>query len=120
MSRFLRNHFGNTATSVLLGLCSLIPIAYALTPQSHPPLRVAIVGLVHGHVHGFLSQYQHSPEIEIVAIVEPDAQLRAAAAKRYRFGASQMFADLEDMINQIHPQAVLLYSNTYDHRRVVE
>src|SRR5215472_8346446 len=120
MSRFLRNHFGNTATSVLLGLCSLIPMAYALTPQSHPPLRVAIVGLVHGHVHGFLAQYQHSPEIEIVAVMEPDARLRSAAATRYGFPPSQMFGDLEEMIARVHPQAVLVYTNTFDHRRVIE
>jgi predicted dehydrogenase len=102
-------------TPALLGLS-----AFARSPQSHPPLRVAIVGLVHGHVHGFLSQYQHSPEIEIVGVVELDAQLRAAAAKRYGFEASQMFADLDEMIAKIHPQAVLVYTNTYDHRRIVE
>jgi len=95
-------------------------MAYALTPQSHPPLRVAIVGLVHGHVHGFLAQYQHSPEIEIVAVMEPDARLRSAAATRYGFPPSQMFSDLEEMIAKVHPQAVLVYTNTYDHRRVVE
>ncbi len=94
--------------------------AFAQTPQSRPPLRVAIVGLVHGHVHGFLGQYQHRPEIEIVAVVEPDSKLRAAAATRYNFQASQMFADLDDMIAKAHPQAVLVYTNTYDHRRVVE
>jgi len=78
------------------------------------------VGLVHGHVHGFLSQYQRSPEIEIVGVVELDAQLRSAASKRYGFNSSQMFADLEEMIAKTHPQAVLVYTNTYDHRRVVE
>ena len=88
--------------------------------QPHPPLRVAIVGLVHGHVHGFLSRYRQSPEIEIVGVVEPDAGLRASAAKRYGFGAVLMFGDLEDMIAKVHPQAVLVYTNTYDHRRVVE
>jgi predicted dehydrogenase len=120
MSRLFLNHFGNSAVSVLLGLISLLPMAYALAPQSHPPLRVAIVGLVHGHVHGFLAQYQHSPEIEIVAVVEPDAQLRSAAATRYGFAQSKMFSDLEEMIANAHPQAVLVYTNTYDHRRVVE
>lgn len=120
MSRFFLNHFGNTATGLLLGLYSLVAMSYALPPQSHPPLRVAIVGLVHGHVHGFLAQYQHSSEIEIVALVEPDARLRSAAATRYGFAPSQMFGDLEDMIAKAHPQAVLVYTNTYDHRRVVE
>jgi glucose-fructose oxidoreductase len=104
----------------LLAPLSLITPAFAQTPQSRPPLRVAIVGLVHGHVHGFLGQYQHRPEIEIVAVVEPDSKLRAAAATRYNFQAAQMFADLDDMIAKVHPQAVLVYTNTYDHRRVVE
>jgi predicted dehydrogenase len=104
---------------LLAPLLLAMPI-FAQTPQSRPPLRVAIVGLVHGHVHGFLSQYQHRPEIEIVAVVEPDSKLRAAAATRYGFQPAQMFADLDDMIAKVHPQAVLVYTNTYDHRRVVE
>jgi glucose-fructose oxidoreductase len=104
----------------LLAPVALATPAFALTPQSGPALRVAIVGLVHGHVHGFLSQYQHRPEIEIVGVVEPDSKLRAAAATRYGFQAAQMFADLDDMIAKVHPQAVLVYTNTYDHRRVVE
>jgi len=104
----------------LLGSLSLATAAFAQTPLSRPPLRVAIVGLVHGHVHGFLSQYQHRPEIEIVAVVEPDSKLRAAAATRYNFQAAQMFADLDEMISKVRPQAVLVYTNTYDHRRVVE
>jgi len=105
-----------------LSFCALLlslPM-FAQAAQSHSPLRVAIVGLVHGHVHGFLSQYQRSPEIEIVGVVESEAELRSAAGKRYGFGSSQMFADLEEMIAQTHPQAVLVYTNTYDHRRVVE
>jgi predicted dehydrogenase len=104
----------------LLALLSLTAPAFAQTPQSKPPLRVAIVGLVHGHVHGFLGQYQRRPEIEIVAVVEPDSRLRAAAATRYGFQTGQMFADLDDMIAKVRPQAVLAYTNTYDHRRIVE
>ena len=109
MSRFFLNHFGTSTVSMFLGLYFLLPMAYALAPQSHPPLRVAIVGLVHGHVHGFLAQYQRSPEIEIVAVVEPDAQLRSAAATRYGFAPSRMFGDIEEMIAQAHPQAVFFF-----------
>ncbi|MFL6444291.1 MAG: Gfo/Idh/MocA family protein [Candidatus Sulfotelmatobacter sp.] len=88
--------------------------------QTPGPLRVGIVGLVHGHVHGFLEQSRHSPEIEIVGIAEPDRQLLAQAAVKYGFPQSQLFTDLEDMIAKAHPQAVLVYTNTYDHRRIVE
>jgi len=110
------------ARPVVVGLlCLMLATAVsAQAQQSHPAFRVAIVGLVHGHVHGFLQQYQHSPEIEIVAVVEPDAQLRSTAAKRYGFVTSQMFVDLEEMIERVHPQAVLVYTNTYDHRRIVD
>jgi predicted dehydrogenase len=31
-----------------------------------------------------------------------------------------LFSDLEEMLEKTHPQAVLVYTNTYDHRRVVE
>lgn len=88
--------------------------------QNSPPLRVAIVGLVHGHVHGFLEQSRHSPEIEIVAVAEPDERLLSAAASRYGFAPSQLFTNLDDMLVKAHPQAVLVYTNTYDHRAVVE
>ncbi len=99
-------------------LMSLLPaLAHA---QSHAPLRVGIVGLVHGHVHGFLAQAQHSPEIEIVGIAEPDPQLLSAAGKRYGFQPDQLFSSLEDLLAKVHPQAVLAYTNTFDHRRVVE
>src|SRR5438477_6478535 len=104
----------------LLASICLATAAFAQMPPSRSPLRVAIVGLVHGHVHGFLGQYQHRVEIEIVGVVEPDSKLRAAAATRYGFQAAQMFADLDEMISKVRPQAVLVYTNTYDHRRVVE
>ena len=94
-------------------------IAFGQT-SAHPPLRVGIVGLVHGHVHGFLGQSRNSPTIEIVGIAEPDRQLLFEAAGKYGFGQDLLFTDLEDMLRKVHPEAVLVYTNTYDHRRVVE
>ena len=84
------------------------------------PLRVGIVGLVHGHVQGFLQQSLHNPEIEIVGIAEPDAQLASQYAAQYGFDRGLLFSDLEQMLERTHPQAALVYTNTYDHRRVVE
>ncbi len=107
--------------AVILFVASLIaPGSYAQSPAQSAPLRVAIVGLVHGHVHGFLQQSLHSSEIAIVAVVEPDKQLLAQNAKRYGFAPSLLFSDLEEMLQKVHPQAVLVYTNTFDHRRIVE
>jgi predicted dehydrogenase len=94
-------------------------LAFSASP-AQPSLRVGIVGLVHGHVHGFLGQSRHSSEIEIVGIAEPDARLLSQAATRYGFDRSTLFADLEEMLQKVHPRAVLVYTNTYDHRRIVE
>ena len=105
---------------LLLAALSLSTVVSAQTSPSHPPLRVAIVGLVHGHVHGFLDHYRYSPEIEIVAIAEPEAKLRSQAAAKYGYDQSLFFADLDEMIARARPQAVLVYTSTYDHRRVVE
>jgi predicted dehydrogenase len=104
----------------LFAVALLLPVAQLASAQSSVPLRVAIAGLVHGHVHGFLDQSRHSPEIDIVGIAEPDQRLLDAAASRYGFDRSQLFTDLDAMLAKTHPQAVLVYANTYDHRRVVE
>jgi predicted dehydrogenase len=109
-------------------LVFVLPLLVATTlffGQSAPaengtPLKVAIVGLVHGHVHGFMQQSLHSSEIQIVGIAEQDQKLELQYAARYGFEKTLLFADLEEMLEKTHPQAVLVYTNTYDHRRVVE
>jgi predicted dehydrogenase len=94
--------------------------AQSVPAKMSAPLRVGLVGLVHGHVEGFLQQSRHNPEIEIVGIVEPDGQLVSKYAAQYGLDRRLFSSDLEDMIARVHPQAVLVYTNTYDHRRVVE
>ena len=88
--------------------------------DTRPPLRVGIVGLVHGHVQEFFEHSLHNPEIEIVGIAEPDRSLSSQYAKRYGLDPSLLFPDLEAMLERAHPQAVLVYTNTLDHRHVVE
>src|ERR1700685_2253929 len=104
----------------LLSTLLAVTLSTAQTSPAKPPLRVGIVGLVHGHVHGFLGQSLHSPEIEIVGLAEPDPRLLAAAGARYGCAGSRLFTELEDILAKAHPQALLVYTNTYDHRRVVE
>jgi len=112
--------------------CSLVSVLFLVlysppsavtqnAPALHgTALRVGIVGLVHGHVEGFLEHSRHSPEIEIVGIAEPDRALASKYAIRYGFDQHLLFTDLDEMLEKTRPQAVLVYTNTYDHRRVVE
>jgi predicted dehydrogenase len=84
------------------------------------PLRVVVVGLVHGHAEGFFSASAKRSDISIVGIAEPDRALFAQYAKKYGLDATLYHADFIEMLNTTHPQAVLIYTNTAEHRKVVE
>jgi predicted dehydrogenase len=114
MSRFL--------SLTLIFPCFAVILLFGQMPsaENKPPLRVGIVGLVHGHVHGFFQNSAKSPGIQIVGVAEPDAQLLSQAGATYGIDRSRLFSNLEEMIAKVHPQAVLAYTNTFDHRKVVE
>jgi len=94
-----------------------VPVLCAAEPE---PLRVAIAGLVHGHVEGFFSNSIHRPEIRIVGISDPDRSLFDRYAAQFKLDPALFHADLEEMLRTTKPQAVLVYSNTFDHRKIVE
>lgn len=92
-----------------------------LSAQAHPePLRVAIVGLVHGHVSGFLHALPRHPDVELVGISDPDPALATQYGKEFGLDQSLFFTDMEAMIKAKHPQAVLVYTSIADHRKVIE
>jgi predicted dehydrogenase len=98
-----------------------LPFAVALpAADSKPPLRVAIAGLVHGHADGFFSHSLNRPDIQIVAIAEPDRVLFDQYAAKFHLDPSLYHADLDEALRATKPQAVLVYTSTFDHRRVVE
>src|ERR1700675_2187859 len=84
------------------------------------PFRVAIAGLVHGHVEGFFSNSVHRPEIRVVGIGDPDRRLFDRYAAKFGLDSGLYHADLEEMLRSTKPQAVLIYSSTFDHRKIVE
>jgi predicted dehydrogenase len=84
------------------------------------PLRVAVVGLEHGHVEGFLGALPHHPEVELVGIADPDPALAAKYAKKYGLPQTLFFDRIETLIEARHPQAVLVYTSIGEHRKVIE
>jgi predicted dehydrogenase len=84
------------------------------------PLRIGIAGLVHGHVGGFLQQNLRRPDLQIVGISEPDSKLSTFYESKFNLAHEIFFASVEEMLTKTKPQAVLVYTNTFDHRSVVE
>ena len=90
------------------------------TESTGRPLRVAIIGLVHGHVAGFLGTALKRSDIQIVGIAEPDQQLAQRYLKQFKLDSQLLYSDVEQMLVKVQPQALLVYTDTRDHRRVVE
>jgi predicted dehydrogenase len=107
---------------VLLCILSLVLFTSCLaqTSSQPTPLKVAIIGLVHGHVEGFLQQSLHRHDIQLVGIAESNQQLAADYAKKFDIDPKLLFTSIDDMLERTHPQAALVYSNTRDHRQAVE
>jgi len=90
-------------------------------PPEGKPLRIAIAGLNHGHVAGFLHSAQNrAADVAIVAIWDPDAELLAQYAKADRFAGDQLYTDLNKMLDTAKPEAVATFTDTYSHAMVVE
>jgi predicted dehydrogenase len=94
--------------------------ARSQSPAADPPLRLAIAGLVHGHVHGFMRQLSRRQNVELVGVYEPDATLREQFRVQHKLDASRMFADLDALFAAAKPDFVAGFSNTRDHRGLVE
>jgi predicted dehydrogenase len=88
--------------------------------QAPPPLRLAIAGLVHGHVSGFLRAAQGRKDVEIVGLFDSDPALLRKYAERYKLADTVLFTELASMIDGAKPEAIASFTNTYDHPAVVE
>jgi predicted dehydrogenase len=104
--------------SAILLTLPFVALLAAQAPQ--PPLKLAIAGLVHGHVAGFLKSAQARNDVQIVGIFEPDTALQQQYAKQFKLDASLFFTDLDTMLDRTKPEAVASFTNTYDHPLVVE
>ncbi|WP_158942326.1 Gfo/Idh/MocA family protein [Granulicella sp. S190] len=104
------------AASLLFATCSPADAA----AQSATPTRVAIVGLVHGHVQGFLHNLTSHPEVHLVGISEPDAALREKYMAKTHLPSSMFFATEAEMLKRTQPQAILVYTSIVGHRAAIE
>jgi glucose-fructose oxidoreductase len=90
------------------------------TSNSQAPIRVAVVGLVHGHVAGFLPELKNHPEIQLVGIEESNTALAEKYKQQFHLDPKLFFTKIDPMIQQTHPQALLVYTAISDHRQVID
>jgi len=107
---------------LLLGLLVTLPGAMLSQAQQTTavPLRVAVIGLAHGHVDDFFASLPQHKNVELAGIADPDAALFAQYAKKYSLPRSLYFANADEMIDARHPQAILVYTSLAGHRQAIE
>jgi predicted dehydrogenase len=103
---------------VFAAACLAVALATAAEPK--PPVRLAIVGLAHDHVRGFLPALAGRSDVTLVGLVDPDASLREDIAARFHLDRSLFHADLAGLQAAARFDAIAIFSSTYDHRRIVE
>ena len=109
------------ALSRRLAIALLVAVPGTLAAQAPPvPLRVAIVGLEHGHVEGFLRSLPSHSDVQLVGIADADPALFAKYQKKYSLPDSLFFKSMANMIEVRHPRAVLVYTPVGEHRHAIE
>ncbi len=98
---------------------TLFALALA-SAQAAPPIRVVIVGLVHDHARGLFGPLAKNVNMQLVGIAEPDTALAARYAAQFHLDSKLFFTDTAAMLDQTHPDAVLVYTSIADHRKVIE
>ena len=98
---------------------ALMVISLLKTEAQEAPLKVAVIGLTHTHVHWILGRPDRG-DIEIVGIVEPNRDLAQRYAQQHGYSMDIVFDDMATLVAKTKPQAVTAFGTIYDHLQVVE
>ncbi|HTQ51975.1 MAG TPA: Gfo/Idh/MocA family oxidoreductase [Candidatus Acidoferrales bacterium] len=105
---------------ILVGLMAFGFVQVKAGETNQPPVHLAIYGLVHDHVKGFLPNALKCPDVQLVGIVEPNHDLALRIAASFHLDTNLFHATLGELLANTNVDAVATFTSTYDHRRVVE
>ena len=106
--------------NILIAGVAALALNAAHAQEPKPPVRLAIIGLVHDHAGGFIPQLAGRADIQLAGIVEPDHALAARYAAGLHLDAGLFHDTLDDLLAHTNVQAAALFTSPYDHRRMVE
>lgn len=83
------------------------------------PLRLAVIGATHGHFPWVLER-EGKKDVELVGIYEQNHELIQRYVKRYRLRQDLIFRDLNKMLEEVKPEAVVVFGSIFEHLAAVE
>ena len=94
----------------------LIALALPLAAQEY---KIAVIGMVHGHVWGHLGKMIKGEPAKLVGIAETEPELIAEARKRGAAGI-RFFDDYRKMLGETKPDIVWAFVENNRHREIAE
>ena len=82
------------------------------------PIKVAIAELSHGHIW-WIFERPHKTDIEIIGIYEKDLSLQHQFIKKYNLDPKIFYTDLNQMLEEVQPQAVFAFGSIKEHIEIV-
>jgi predicted dehydrogenase len=113
------------STFLLISIAAIPVLARGESEKVHAtdeqqPLKVAIVGLEHGHVEGFLAQLSKHTDVQLVGIADADTSLWQKYGKKFGLSDALFYKSEANMIERTRPDAVLVYTSIVQHRPAIE
>lgn len=84
------------------------------------PLRLAVVGLDHGHVEGVLHNATSRDDLTLVGVYDPSYKLFTKYQAKYNLHADLFYANLDRMLDETKPEAASVMTPISRHLEVVQ
>ena len=100
---------------IVLFLCFNSPVK----AQERDPVKLAVVGLTHSHVHWILGR-ENKGDIEIVGVVEPNRGLAERFLGQHGLSMNLWHADMASLFASTTPEGVTAFGSIFEHLEVVQ
>jgi len=103
---------------VFLLLLMTVPKIQAQSSKQKP-IRLAISGMTHGHT-AFILGRKDKEDFHLVGVCEPNTELANRLAIQYKFDPKLIYSNLESMLDNVKPEAVVAFGSVFEHMATVE
>ncbi len=100
-------------------LLLLIAVLCSMGTRAQEPVKLAVAGVTHGHISFILGRPDQG-DFKLVGVYDSNQKLVQKLATQYDFSTHLIYAELEKMLDETKPQAVVAFGSIYDHLAVVE
>jgi predicted dehydrogenase len=105
--------------SIAFSLLLVLFLTTITKAAENNPIRLAVAGMSHGHI-SFILGRPDKGDFELVGVCDTNKTLTQSMAARYQLSSDIIYHNLEEMLDEVKPEAVVAFGSIYDHLSVVE